>query len=105
MLGHVKVPHLATSIIYILYHSKHYSFFKYYGKFHKVLFKKSVFLIRLILYHEYIFFQHKGNVFACYISLVMSDSLRAYVLELPGSSVQGIVQAKLLEWVAVPSSK
>ena len=34
----------------------------------------------------------------------MSDSLRAYGLcSLPGSSVHGILQAKMLEWVAMPS--
>ena len=37
---------------------------------------------------------------------VMSDSLQPHGLYiLPGSSVHGILQARILEWVAVPSSR
>ena len=40
---------------------------------------------------------------ACSIPLVISDSLWPYGL--PGSSVHGFLQARILEWVAVPSSR
>ena len=36
---------------------------------------------------------------------VVSDSLRPMNCTLPGSSVHGILQARILEWVAVPSSR
>ena len=35
---------------------------------------------------------------------VVSDSLRPMDCSPPGSSVHGIFQARILEWVAVPSS-
>ena len=35
----------------------------------------------------------------------MSDSLRPYGLSLPDSSVHGILQARVLEWVAIPFSR
>ena len=36
---------------------------------------------------------------------VVSDSLQPYGLSLPGSSVYGIFQAKILAWVDISSSK
>ena len=36
---------------------------------------------------------------------VKSDCLRPHGLGPPGSSVHGILQARILEWVAMPSSK
>ena len=36
---------------------------------------------------------------------VTSDSLRPHGLSPPGSSVHGILQARILEWVAMPSSR
>ena len=36
---------------------------------------------------------------------VKSDCLRPHGLGPPGSSVYGILQARILEWVAMPSSK
>ena len=36
---------------------------------------------------------------------VMSNSLRPHGLYLPGSSIHGIFQARLLEWVAIPFSR
>ena len=35
----------------------------------------------------------------------MLDSLRPMDCNLPGSSLRGILQARILEWVAVPSSR
>ena len=35
----------------------------------------------------------------------MSDSCDSVECSLPGSSVQGILQARILEWVAIPFSK
>ena len=35
----------------------------------------------------------------------MSDSLRPMDCSLPGSSVHGILQARILEWVAIPFSR
>ena len=35
----------------------------------------------------------------------MSDSLQSYGLYLPGFSVHGILQARILEWVAIPCSR
>ena len=41
----------------------------------------------------------------CYIASVMSGSLQPYGLySLPGSSVHGILQARILEWAAMPFS-
>ena len=38
--------------------------------------------------------------------LVVSDSVQPYQLySPPGSSVHGILQARILEWVATPSSR
>ena len=44
---------------------------------------------------------------ACMLShLVMSDSVQPHELySLPGSSVHGILQERILEWVATPSSR
>ena len=36
---------------------------------------------------------------------VMSDSMRPMDYSLPGSSVHGILQARILEWVAIPFSR
>ena len=36
---------------------------------------------------------------------VMSDSLQPYGISPPGSSVDGILQARILEWVAIPFSR
>ena len=36
---------------------------------------------------------------------VMSDSLRPQDCSLPGFSVHGILQARILEWVAIPFSR
>ena len=46
-------------------------------------------------------------VLCCALScLVVSDSLRPHGLcSPPGSSVHGILQARILEWVAMPSSR
>ena len=33
---------------------------------------------------------------------VVSDTFRPHGLQLPGSSVHGILQARILEWVAMP---
>ena len=41
----------------------------------------------------------------CSVTSVMSDSLRPMDCCLPGSSVHGILQARVLEWVAMPSSR
>ena len=46
------------------------------------------------------------HVHGCSATSVMSNSLRPHGLcSLPGSSVHGILQARILEWVVVPSSK
>ena len=42
---------------------------------------------------------------ACSVASIMSNSLRPHGLEPPGSSVCGILQARILEWVAIPSSR
>ena len=36
---------------------------------------------------------------------VLPDSLRPHGLSLPGSSVHGILQARVLEWAAIPFSR
>ena len=36
---------------------------------------------------------------------VVSDSFQPHGLNLPGSSVHGILQARILEWVAIPFSR
>ena len=36
---------------------------------------------------------------------IMSNSLRPHGLYLPGSSVHGILQARMLEWIAIPFSR
>ena len=42
---------------------------------------------------------------ACSVASIMANSLRPYGLEPPMLSVHGILQARILEWVAVPSSR
>ena len=42
---------------------------------------------------------------ACWVASVMPDSLRPHGLSPPGSSVHGILQARILEWVAMLSSR
>ena len=42
---------------------------------------------------------------ACSVTSVVSDSLRLYECSTPSSSVHGIIQARILEWVAVPFSR
>ena len=43
-----------------------------------------------------------GYMHVCYVISVMSDSVAH---GLSGSSVCGILQARMLEWVAMPSSR
>ena len=48
----------------------------------------------------------KVNVKVCVSHSVVSDSLQPHGLcSLPGSSVHGISQARILEWVAIPFSR
>ena len=42
---------------------------------------------------------------ACQVASVVSNSLQPYGLCPPGSSVYGILQTRILEWVAMPSSR
>ena len=44
-------------------------------------------------------------VHASRVTSVVSDSLRPMDCSLPGSSVRGILKARMLEWVAVSSSR
>ena len=46
-----------------------------------------------------------GLCCACQVASVPSDSFRPYGLQPAGSSVHGILRARTLEWVAMPSSK
>ena len=49
---------------------------------------------------------YKISVYSlCVSHLVVSDSLQPHRLPLPGSFVHGILQARILEWVAVPFSR
>ena len=41
----------------------------------------------------------------CSVTLVMPNSLQPHRHSLPGSSVHGIFPARILEWVAMPSSR
>ena len=41
---------------------------------------------------------------ACSVTSVVSDSLQPRGLYLPGFSVHGVLQAGILEWVAMPST-
>ena len=52
---------------------------------------------RQMLYH----LSHQGSK----VTLAMSNSVWPHGLYMPGSSVQGILQARILEWVAMPSSR
>ena len=48
----------------------------------------------------------KGCLSTCmHVRSVVSDSLRPMVSSPPGSSVRGILQARILEWVAIPFSR
>ena len=44
-------------------------------------------------------------VCACSVTSVVSDSLQPCDCGLPGSSIHGIPKARILEWVAMPSSR
>ena len=41
----------------------------------------------------------------CYVASVVSDSLQPYDYSPPVSSVHGILQARILEWVTIPFSR
>ena len=41
----------------------------------------------------------------CWVASVMSDSCHPVDCRLPGSSIHGILQARILEWVAMSSSR
>ena len=45
------------------------------------------------------------SVCVCVCGSVMSDSLQSIHCSPPGYSVHGILQARILEWVAIPFSK
>ena len=47
---------------------------------------------------------HSAHMHACSVTLVMSNSLWPIDCNPPGSSIQGILQAGILEWAAMPSS-
>ena len=52
--------------------------------------------------------QTAGNLLSCSVYLVTQSCLtlcNTMDCSLPGSSVHGIIQARILEWVAMPSSK
>ena len=53
----------------------------------------------------FIFYFMAVCVHACKVALVVSDSLQPMDCRPPGSSIHGILQAKVLEWVAMLSSK
>ena len=58
--------------------------------------------------HIFLLIDLRGNHLACVCMLkhlVVSDSLQPLDCSLPGSSVHGILQARILEWVAMTSSK
>ena len=46
-----------------------------------------------------------ADSFECYVTPVVSDSLQPMDCSLPDSSVHGIFQARILEWVAISSSR
>ena len=46
-----------------------------------------------------------GSNYVCVSRIVVSNSLRSHGLGLPGSSVHGILQARILEWVAISFSR
>ena len=46
-----------------------------------------------------------GGGGACSVTSVVPDSVRPHGLYPAGSSVYGILQARILEWVAMPSSR
>ena len=48
---------------------------------------------------------HSPCVHACLVASVKSDSFRPHGLCPPGCSVQGVLQARILEWAAISSSR
>ena len=50
-------------------------------------------------------YMEKKPTALCFSRSVMSDSLQPHDCGPPGSSVHGILQARRLEWVAMPSSR
>ena len=44
-------------------------------------------------------------IYVCVCCSVMSNSATQWTYSLPGSSVHGILQAGILEWVAIPFSR
>ena len=62
--------------------------------------------IFLLFPHLSLPFLPVSGVSECYVDWVVSDSLRPRGLYSPsGSLVHGILQARILEWVAMPSSR
>ena len=70
-------------------------------------------LINIVEFCKYIFLCFSLKLFSlasCIISMCLVAQLYPTLWDpldyiLPGSSVQGIVQARILEWVAMPSSR
>ena len=56
-------------------------------------------------YLEFNYYNHWSLVCVCYIASVISDSLNPVDCNPPGSSVHGILQARILKWVVMPSSR
>ena len=57
----------------------------------------------------YIMFLHKGFTFpdvsSSHCDLIVSDSLDTMDWSPPGCSIHGILQARILEWLAMPFSR
>ena len=47
----------------------------------------------------------RGNMHACEVASVVSDSATLMDCSPPGSSVHGILQARILQWITMPSSR
>ena len=60
---------------------------------------------RKLLWSKQDLTQMQSCAVLCLVASVMSDSLQPLDCGPPGSSVHGILQARILEWVAMPSSR
>jgi len=47
----------------------------------------------------------RGNMHACEVASVVSDSATLMDCSPPGSSVHGILQARILQWITMPTSR
>ena len=72
------------------------------------MFNRSVLINMIgmwIIYHLYSTYSEQGFAVLCLVTQLCPTLCDTVDCSLPGSSVHGVLQARILEWVAMPSSR